>query len=219
MITQMITNLYTVRKSLVLYLFAAIISSLFLLIFGGENMYELAIILIFMLIITPSLEVMNHQSKSGYDIFVLTLPVKRKQIVRAHYLFYGMTVLLAFIVAAGAVWIADLFIEEVLFDTTTYSVFGLGIALSLLTGALWYPLLYLLGSEKSEGILIGALLFSILGTLGMERALGRIIGGDLFLTRRHDPALLLFLLYFFSSIFIYCLSFFIGQLIYERKEF
>lgn len=36
----------------------------------------------------PALEVIKYESKSGYEKYVLTLPVTRSNIVQSHYFFY-----------------------------------------------------------------------------------------------------------------------------------
>ena len=51
-------------------------------------MYRLIATFIILFAAIPALEVIKYESKSGYEKYVLTLPVTRNNIVQSHYLFY-----------------------------------------------------------------------------------------------------------------------------------
>lgn len=56
--------------------------------FGDASMHRFVAMLIILLIAMPALEIIKYEGKSGYDKYVLTLPVTRNNIVQSHYLFY-----------------------------------------------------------------------------------------------------------------------------------
>ncbi len=51
-------------------------------------MNRLVSMLSILLVVMPALDVIKYEGKSGYDKYVLTLPVNRRHIVQSHYLFY-----------------------------------------------------------------------------------------------------------------------------------
>ena len=90
----LLTNYYLVYRSLFMYAGIAFLASALILHFGDASLQPLAAMLAILFLVMPALEVIKHEGKSGYDKFVLTLPVTRKKVISSHYMFYLLVVLM-----------------------------------------------------------------------------------------------------------------------------
>ncbi len=84
----LLTNYYLVHRSVLSYIFIASLVAFVLLWFSSEKSLPIAIMIILLLTSLPSLEIIKKENSSGYDRYVLTLPVSKKNIVTSHYIFY-----------------------------------------------------------------------------------------------------------------------------------
>lgn len=109
--------------------------------------------LIILLMAMPALEVIKLESKTGYDKYVLTLPISRKNVVQSHYIFYFLIVVSGTILSYGVFSMYSLISQSAVEDIINIVLFGTFIV--LFAGALAYPLLYVFGAEKSDGIVLG----------------------------------------------------------------
>ncbi len=83
----LLTSYYLVYRSLFMYIGISIFVAALVLGFGQESMHPFIVLLTLLLVSIPAMEVIKHESKSGYDKFVLTMPINRAHIVFGHYLF------------------------------------------------------------------------------------------------------------------------------------
>lgn len=84
----LLTSYYLVYRSLFMYIGISIFVAALVLGFGQESMHPFIVLLTLLLVSIPAMEVIKHESKSGYDKFVLTMPINRAHIVFGHYLFF-----------------------------------------------------------------------------------------------------------------------------------
>ncbi|PTJ42049.1 ABC-2 transporter permease, partial [Mammaliicoccus sciuri] len=157
----LLTNYYLVHRSVLSYIFIASLVAFVLLWFSSEKSLPIAIMIILLLTSLPSLEIIKKENSSGYDRYVLTLPVSKKNIVTSHYIFYFVNSSIGVIVSFFIFFVYDNFFvkEENLKFLDSAS---LGIFIVLFGGSLVFPLLYLLGPEKSDAIVIGGGMIGLL---------------------------------------------------------
>ncbi|WP_010529327.1 ABC-2 transporter permease [Lentibacillus jeotgali] len=206
----LLTNYYLVYRSILAYIGLAILVSGVILYFAGAMVSGIAALLIILLMTLPSLEVIKTESKSGYDKYVLTLPVSRKNIVQSHYIFYFSVVIIGAFLSYGVIYAYDLFS-----DTPVDGIFNtvsIGFFIVLFAGAMIYPLLYIFGAEKSDAIVLGGGFVGLFVHFGVRYLLNQF-------TLSIDPSLYISLVYIILGIIIYILSYFIAVFIYNRKEF
>ncbi|GIO23388.1 hypothetical protein J11TS1_19690 [Oceanobacillus sp. J11TS1] len=93
--------------------------------------------------------------------------------------------------------------------------------LILTMGSIVYPLLYLLGSEKSDGILIAATGIVLVSSFGIEKLLNYLIYEQTLLSvfGNIDTSVLLVAGTLLIGITIFVTSFIFSITIYNRKEF
>lgn len=151
---------------------------------------------------------------SKWGKYKLTLPIKRANIVKSY--FIGQLIwLIVGIGFAGASIGLSWLLHGCPFDNSidTLSVFALGISVSLLTGAFFFPLFYLGGEEKSEVSLIISLF------CGIGIALGIISTLNLYLTPGIATILIGAALLIICSLLMFVLSYPLTVSIYKKKEY
>ena len=83
----LLTNYYLIHRSFLTYTALAIVISAVIFYFADPSFYRIIAMLIILLMAMPALEVIKLESKTGYDKYVLTLPISRKNVVQSHYIF------------------------------------------------------------------------------------------------------------------------------------
>ena len=151
---------------------------------------------------------------SKWGKYKLTLPIKRADIVKSYFIsqFIWLLVGLAF---AGASISLSWLLHGCPFDKSidTLSVLALGICVSLLAGAFFFPMFYLGGEEKSEVSLVISLLCGIGITLGIISTLNR------FLTPGFTTVLIGAVVLILCSLLLFALSYPLTVSIYKKKEY
>ena len=117
-------------------------------------MYRLIATFIILFAAIPALEVIKYESKSGYEKYVLTLPVTRNNIVQSHYLFYFIVVIIGTLLSYSIFYV-HASVSDTPIDDDIFKSVSLGTFIILNAGAIAYPLLYIFGAEKSDAITIG----------------------------------------------------------------
>ncbi len=151
---------------------------------------------------------------SKWGKYKLTLPIKRANIVKSYFIsqFIWLFVGIAF---AGVSISLSWLLHGCPFDKSidTLSVFALGISVSLLTGAFFFPLFYSGGEEKSEVSLAVSLLCGIGITVGIIRIL------NLYLTPGLAAVLIGAVVLIICSLLVFALSYPLTVSIYKKKEY
>ncbi|MDT0711107.1 ABC-2 transporter permease [Mammaliicoccus sciuri] len=106
----LLTNYYLVHRSVLSYIFIASLVAFVLLWFSSEKSLPIAIMIILLLTSLPSLEIIKKENSSGYDRYVLTLPVSKKNIVTSHYIFYFVNSSIGVIVSFFIFFVYDNFL-------------------------------------------------------------------------------------------------------------
>lgn len=212
----LLTNYYLVHRSVWSYIFIASLVAFVLLWFSSEKSLPIAIMIILLLTSLPSLEIIKKENSSGYDRYVLTLPVSKKNIVTSHYIFYFVNSSIGVIVSFFIFFVYDNFFvkEENLKFLDSAS---LGIFIVLFGGSLVFPLLYLLGPEKSDAIVIGGGMIGLLFVFIIQELIKQF--QKIFPLILKDTHFIIPMIYIFLGIIIYLVSYYVSRIIYLKKEF
>lgn len=166
----LLTNYYLVYRSFFTYTGLAILVSAVIFYFGDASMHRFVAMLIILFVVMPALEVIKYESKSGYDRYVLTLPVSRTNIVQSHYVFYLLVVVIGAVLSYGVFFVYSLGSDEPI--DSIFNIVSFGTFIVLFAGAIVYPLLYMVGPEKSDAIVIGGAMGGFLLPLDCKVSLG-----------------------------------------------
>lgn len=212
----LLTNYYLVYRSVLSYTLIASLVAFILLWFSSEKSLPLAIMIVLLLTSLPSLEIIKKENNSGYDRYVLTLPISKKNIVTSHYIFYfansfiGVIVSLIIFLIHTKVFAPD---ENISFLNSA----SLGIFIVLFGGSIVFPLLYLLGPEKSDAIVIGGGMGGLLFVFIVQELINQ--SQKVFPLLIKDTQFIIPMIYIFLGLFIFLVSHYISKLIYLNKEF
>src|SRR5690625_772712 len=156
----LLNQYYSVSGTFRNYLLFSIVIAGILLITRNEMMQSFAQLLPTIFLTTPALEVLKQESNSGWNKFVLTLPIKRKNVVQSHFLFFILAMLSGVLTTVVLHIVADFAVGGVL---TSDNIFGImnGAGVALILGILAYPLTYYFGAEKSDTILIISVMIAV----------------------------------------------------------
>ncbi|WP_413407552.1 ABC-2 transporter permease [Paenibacillus amylolyticus] len=209
----LLTSYYLVYRSSFLYTGLAILLSVIILTFADASMHRLVALLNILLMVMSALDVIKFEGKSGYDKYVLTLPVSRSTIVQSHYLFYFLVVIYGVILSYSIFYVYDL-VSGTPINEMSNSIF-FGIFAVLLTGAINFPLYYIFGPEKSDSITLGSVGGAILVTIVSQSLVGYVAS----FFNPINPDLLAPIIYLIFGVIVYIVSLWAAILIYRRKEF
>ncbi|WP_152396423.1 ABC-2 transporter permease [Paenibacillus guangzhouensis] len=210
-----LTNYYLVYRSLFAYIGIAILVSGLIFYFGEPSMYHFVAMITILLIAAPAIEVIKYEGKSGYDKYVLTLPVTRRHVVQSHYLFYFFVVMIGMLLSFGLFYgYGQMSAAPV---DGVFKTVMLGTFIVLFAGAIAYPLLYVFGSEKSDAISIGGAVGGLFVAFGLQGLINDLIAQPPL--SNINPSISAPVAYAIIGVILYILSFFISLVIYQRKEF
>ncbi|WP_436885872.1 ABC-2 transporter permease [Mammaliicoccus sciuri] len=94
---------------------------------------------------------------------------------------------------------------------------SLGIFIVLFGGSLVFPLLYLLGPEKSDAIVIGGGMIGLLFVFIIQELIKQF--QKIFPLILKDTHFIIPMIYIFLGIIIYLVSYYVSRIIYLKKEF
>ena len=151
---------------------------------------------------------------SKWAKYKLTLPVRRAAIVKSYFISQLMWLLVG-ILYAGIVISLSWILHGCPFDNSidVVSIFALGISVSIFTGAFFFPLLYLVGEERSDIFLVISLLCGIGVVLGMISVLNLCLVPGIITILLSAVVLLL------CSLAMFALSYPLTVGIYCKKEY
>ncbi|WP_027964918.1 ABC-2 transporter permease [Halalkalibacillus halophilus] len=213
----MLNQYYSVEKSILSYVPLALLAATILIFFENPVSQRLAAFIPVILMATTALEVLKHESKSGWNKYVLTLPVKRSSVVNSHYLFFAALTLTGLLIACIAFLLAQYVLNLDPSMGYMYAVMNiLGITFTL--GFIAYPLTYLLGTEKAEFVIM------IGGGAGLGLFfLSAYIYEEFLMTletlQRFNPDFLFSASFMVINAVLFILSYIVSIQIYKRKEF
>ncbi len=151
---------------------------------------------------------------SKWGKYKLTLPVKRADIVKSHFISQLIWLLVGAVFAGLSISLSWT-LHGCPFDNSidTISLFVLGISISNFTGAFFFPLFYWGGDEKSDAFLMISLLCGIGTALGIISLLNFYLGPSLTAILFGNAVLLV------CSLLISALSYSLTVNIYSKKEY
>ncbi|MFJ5764373.1 ABC-2 transporter permease [Lysinibacillus sp. NPDC093210] len=212
------TNFYLVHRSILVYTLIGIgVTAFYLKLTGGAYAIFSAITL-GLVITMPVWEILKVESQSGYNKYVLTLPVSRKNIIQSYYLVYFLVVVIGVILFVGIFYVYGLF-SEVSIDLSLLQTIAFTILSMLTLGAIIFPLIFMLGEEKSDFILLLSLLFMGLVVNSLRLGVYSLIEQPPLLKFNLDPLKHVPIILLLIGILIFLISFFISLFIYCKKEF
>lgn len=207
-----LNNLYSAEKSIKSGIIITIAAVILLIFTKNPTALKVAIFLPFALIPVHAFEVLKHDAMSGWNKFEITLPVVRHKIIQSKYVTFLLLFIISILLTFVLFFIAHLFIVPT-FTTVFFNFLFRGMGLILCGAALTYPLTYILGTEKSDGITISSIGFAFgmfgLVSILLQMIIGTIEGFD----RIFSVSFLL------VSIFLLIISYVISINVYKRKEF
>ena len=163
----------------------------------------------------PALEVIKYESKSGYEKYVLTLPVTRNNIVQSHYLFYFIVVIIGTLLSYSIFYV-HASVSGTPIDDGIFKSVSLGMFIILNAGAIAYPLLYIL-EQKNLMLLQLRRMRGLVTYFGLQNVIGYLI--EQFPISNLNSSLYASILYTIFGVIIYIFSFVISVFIYRKKEF
>ncbi len=212
-----LTNYYLVYRSIFAYTGLAILVSGILLYFGDSSMHSIGAIFIILFMTMPVTEVIKIGARSGYDKYVLTLPVSRATIVQSHYLFYFYIVIIGALLSYSIFYVYDL--VSITSIDGIFRIVSIASFIVLFAGALIFPLLFILGSEKSDAIVIGSGMGGFFATIVLQGLVGYLIELLPLSNLNIDTSIYVGFIYLIFGAIIYIISYFIAVFIYYKKEF
>ncbi|MCM3133512.1 ABC-2 transporter permease [Paenibacillus polysaccharolyticus] len=209
----LMTSYYLVYRSSFWYTGLAILLSVIILTYADASMHRLVAMLNILLMVMTALDVIKFEGKSGYDKYVLTLPVSRGRIVQSHYLFYFLVVIYGVLLSFGIFYIYSL-VSGTEINNMFHAVF-FGTFAVLITGGINFPLYYIFGSEKSDSITLGSVGGAILITIVTQS----FVGGLATSIDANNPDPFVPIIYLLFGLIVYIISLLFSILIYQKKEF
>lgn len=106
---------------------------------------------------------MGKENSAKWEKYKLTFPVTRADIIKSHYVNHLAGIFTGLLFAGSFAGLSAL-LHGFSFDKSTdlLMLFVTGIAISLLLGAIFFPLYYLAGEERKEAITITCMLLAII---------------------------------------------------------
>lgn len=206
-------NFYKTIGSMKIFAFLVFAAGAAVLITGNDTLLELFVYIAITALSVNGISSMRKDADVKWNKLELTFPVRRNDIVKIKYISYLFWVLTGLVIASiftalAVVIHGNLFFVYGLRDII--SLFTLGTGIALLVGALFYPLAYLLGIDKSETLLI----ISVIGSVGLAVIFIWMVNQMGILN--HYIRLGIFGLIYIS---LFYLSYQFTKIIYRRKEF
>lgn len=206
-----LNNYYSAQDGIkISMLISALIS--ILTIFVDDSVATGALGLIIFIFPTNNVSSLQADEASKWNKFEITTPVSRYQIILAKYIGYFGTIAIGVICSIAVIIIMFCTGRQLNFDTLLYPIL-FGVSLSLLMGAILYPLLLKAGALKAElftvisAILSIAIIFaiwSVINTFFFTIDFKSVTTGTV--------ACIFSILFFFGS-------FLLSNRIYHKKEF
>lgn len=133
-------------------------------IIGGDNTFFGGIMIMFVVMLPIS--TMSYDEKNNWNKFALAMPVSRRDIVLAKYLFMGCCL----VIIAAISFIGNFIISRDVSDSLLFTFYAF--PAGLLINAVLLPMMYKFGVEKGKVIFTAAMLLSailiIFGVKGAE---------------------------------------------------
>lgn len=156
-------------SAVVLFAFA-IAAGLYLVCTGNPSFMTIFVLAAATIFAINAVASLRKEASSKWCNYVLTTPTTRKVIVKSRYVHHAIWLTIGLMVSALFVAFTVAIHGNRFFHYTfrdPLTLFSMSMGTGVLMGALFYPAVYLLGTDKSEIMMILSLLVSIGLTLGI----------------------------------------------------
>ncbi|RCX06901.1 ABC-2 family transporter [Anaerobacterium chartisolvens] len=202
------------------FIFAVFVTAgLALLITGNPSLLNLLVILSGTAFSFNAIAGFRKEAATKWNKYELTMPVRRKDIVKSRYIGHVSWIIVGIVLAAVFVGFTllvhgDRYFYHVVRDPLT--LFCLSVGIALLLGALYYPAIYLFGADKSEVLIITGLL----GAVGIAFGIIWLINAGNDFQSLADPEYYLFISVFMGIIVsLFALSYLLTIFVFNKKEY
>ncbi|MBU8595452.1 hypothetical protein CHH78_01030 [Shouchella clausii] len=215
----MLNQYYSVARSILLYGMISIFVTSILLVAQIEAVERFVSFIPTILLVLPAMEVLKHESMSGWNKFARTLPVRQNQIVQSHYLFFVVLLAIGLAITIVLSLLSSVMVGQSLDISTVASIMN-GIAIAVIFGTFSFPLTYMFGSEKADGILVFAGLAAFGLYLLSAWLYGKIFENVSFtFVEEMHPDLFFSILFLGISAVLFFISYLLASQVYKQKEF
>ena len=208
----LVKEYYTLRSYIKQYI-------LLFIFFGALSVYMDSVIY-FQAMVTMSMCMlvftgMSYDSTAGWDKYVMTMPVSRKDVVRSKYI-------ICVIYAATAIVVSGIFsiiinriypMEDVGLMLMTIMAMTL-LCLIFIIYSILLPMIFKLGVEKTRILMIAVIMIPVFAILGTAEYMPESV-----LDFIEQHAAIFGAAGVIMSVLIYCISYFISVGIFSKKEF
>ena len=185
-----------------------------------ENLkIALVFVLVLGVVLLLSMSCLRKESSSKWEKYKLTLPVRRKEIVKSQYISHLLLSL------SGTVFVALFLSITVFIHGNKYFYYGFrdaitlivgGGVLGILIGAFAYPLYYVWGAGKTEVISVVSALGAVAVIMVLSIMVNIISGDDAVSNTLYYASLIVML---FISLFTFGVSYILSCSIFKHKEY
>lgn len=212
-------NFYGAISNVKLFLVLDMALYVVLLVSGNDSLMTILSIVTAPAISLLAISGLRKENSSKWGRYKLTMPVTRRTIIKSQFLIHFVWTGLG---AAGA---AVFMLLTVLIHGNLYFAYGLrdaatlilcGGVLSILIGAVSYPLLYLCGTERTEAILIVGVTVSIAIVFALTMGINAFLGPGNVTNAEYYISVAIIL---GISLVLYAVSYFATIAIFEKKEY
>lgn len=158
---------------------------------------------------------LRKESTSKWNKYKMTTPVRRRDIVKSHFISHLIWILSGTLATSICVGLSIL-LHGFIFDTGTdiMSIFVAGMSIGFFMGAIFYPLFHLGGEERNEAILG----ISLVGSIGVFMGLVYLINLAFGLGMQTWQVLLSMAIVLVIAVFTFLLSYLVTVSIFQKKE-
>lgn len=212
-------DVFGVASNLKVYALMITVFGVGCMVSGSITVLKLFCILTPAVLSAISISSLRLESDSRWPKYKLTLPVRRRDIVKGHYLNHLLWS------AVGMVIVSAIMAMTVLVHGNQFFYYGwrdavslvaIGFVLAVLIGALAYPMYYYFGAMHAELILLGSTLGSVAIVRGLSVLINLFLGEENISTVTYVNSFGSILVVAFA---IYALSYFVTCRIFTRKEY
>lgn len=212
-------NLYGVIENIkIVFIFILALGTI-LLITGDSTILSVFSIISAPVIAVVSISCLRKESASEWDKYKLTLPVRRKDIIKSQYVSHLVWSV------SGVVLVAVFMVITILLHGNQYFYYGfrdaitlilVGEVLAIWIGAIAYPLYYMWGSERTEVILVISVIGAVSAVLGLSALVNFLTGSGSVSNTEYYISLILIIV---ITNIVFVLSYYLSNLIFSHKEY
>ncbi|WP_033827973.1 ABC-2 transporter permease [Bacillus andreraoultii] len=207
-----LNDIYSIQRDIKSSIIFSVACVIFLILTKNVIAFKVAVFLPFLIIPVKSFEVLKYDVKSGWEKFMITLPVTRTQIVQSKYITFLILLILSLLLSLILFFAVDILYYPT-FTLVYYNHLLRGMGLIICVAALLYPMTYKLGIEKSDSIILYSLCFSF-GVFFFLAMLAKMI-----LAENRNADMIFSIVFFLVSIFLLIISYLVACMIVARKEY